>query len=62
MKRWKEVCQFANGIVYASGNIRKLVIPNHPDIYFELDTKGVRWRPGTGNRKPTRLQKVERDG
>jgi len=56
VKRWKEVCQFANGIVYASGNKRKLVIPNHPYIYFEIDKKEVRWRPGTGNRKPTRLK------
>lgn len=62
MKRWKKVADFANGIVYASGNKRKLVIPNHPYIYFEIDTKEVRWRPGTGNRKPTRLKKVERDG
>ena len=61
MKRWKKVADFANGIVYASGNKRKLVIPNHPDIYFDIDTKEVRWRPDTCNRKPTRLYKVERN-
>jgi hypothetical protein len=41
MKVWKEVCHYADGIVYAYGNKRKLVIPNYPVIYWDVDTKEV---------------------
>lgn len=54
MKRWRKVCDFANGIVYAYGNRRKLVIPKHPDIYFEVNTKEVWWYPGIKQGKSTR--------
>lgn len=26
MKNWKKVCYFAGGVIYASGNLRKLVV------------------------------------
>jgi hypothetical protein len=50
MEEWIKITEFAHGVVYASGNKRKLVIPNHPDIFFETDTKEVTWQPGTGGR------------
>ena len=56
MKKWKKVTDFANGVVYASGTERKLFIPNCPAIYFEIDKKEVRWRPRTGDRKPSRTR------
>jgi hypothetical protein len=49
MKKWKEAGCFADGIVYASGNKRKLVIPRKPDICFEPDTKKVWWNQDTRN-------------
>ncbi|HEY98339.1 MAG TPA: hypothetical protein G4O16_09205 [Dehalococcoidia bacterium] len=62
MKEWKKVCDFANGIVYASGNQRKLVIPNHPDIFFKLDTKEIRWNPSTFNGEAMGQKKVLQHG
>lgn len=59
MKGWRKVCDFANGIVYASGNRRKLVIPNHSDIYFEVNTKEVWWRPRPNRAKSTGSNKVK---
>lgn len=44
MEKWKQIGFFADGVVYANRNKRKLVIPNSPDIYFKLDTKKVSWR------------------
>ena len=58
MKKWKRVCNFANGTVYALGKHRKLEIPDHPDIFFETVTKEIRWSPGTVNGKPIRQQKA----
>jgi hypothetical protein len=43
-EKWKQIGSFADGVVYANGNKRKLVIPNNPEIYFELDTKKVWWQ------------------
>lgn len=59
MERWKKVCNFANGVVYASGNRRRLIIPNHPDIFFEVDKKEVRWHPGSGNSASIRQGKMK---
>ncbi len=61
MKRWKSIGHFGNRIVYASGNKRKLVIPNYVDIYFETDKREVWWHPDTGDGRSTRLDKVERN-
>lgn len=49
MQKWKKAGYFADGIVYASGNKRKLVMPCKPDIYFDLDTKKIWWNPNTRN-------------
>lgn len=62
MKEWRKVSNFANGIVYAYGKHRKLVIPNHPDIFFELDTKEIRWNPITINGEARRQKKVLQHG
>ena len=43
MKDWKKVGNYARGTVYACGNRRKLVVPNCPAVYFELDTNKVWW-------------------
>ena len=61
MKVWQEVCHFGDGIVFACGNERKLVIPNCPVIYFNTDTKKVRWRPSTSNSKPARINEAKRN-
>ena len=43
MKEWKKVGKYARGTAYACGNRRKLVVPNCPAVYLELDTKKVWW-------------------
>ena len=43
MKEWKIVGKYERGTAYACGNQRKLVVPNCPVVYFELDTKKVWW-------------------
>ena len=43
MKDWKKVGKYASGTVYACGTVRKLIIPECPAIYLELDTKKVWW-------------------
>jgi hypothetical protein len=62
MKEWRKVSNFANGIVYASGKHRKLVIPNYPDIFFELDTKEIRWNPSIINGEARGQKKVSWHG
>jgi hypothetical protein len=49
MQKWKKVGYWAGGIVYASGNIRKVIMPRKPDIYFEMDTNKVWWNQDTRN-------------
>ena len=58
MKRWKKISDFANGVIYASGNERKIVLPNCPDIYFELDKNTVRWYPDSKINNPIKTKKV----
>ncbi|MGD9118544.1 MAG: hypothetical protein PVJ08_07440 [Dehalococcoidia bacterium] len=53
MKKWKKVSNFAGGVIYASGNERKIVLPNCRDIYFTLDNQAVRWHPDRGGNNPT---------
>lgn len=43
MKQWKRIGNYAQGTIYARGDERKLVIPNCPVIYYELDTQKVWW-------------------
>ena len=57
MKEWKKVDYFAEGVIYACGNERKIVTPGKPDIYFEVKPKEVRWHGNTGGGITTRLQK-----
>jgi hypothetical protein len=59
MKRWKKVSNFANGVIYASRNERKIVLPNCPDIYLELDKKTVRWYPDGRLNNPAKIKKVQ---
>jgi hypothetical protein len=59
MKRWKKVSNYANGVIYAAGNERKIVQPNCPDIYLELDKKTVRWYPDSGLNYPVKIKKVQ---
>ena len=58
MKKWAKLSCFANGVIYASGNERKIVLPNCPDIYFELDKKTVRWYPSSTPNNPVKIEKV----
>jgi hypothetical protein len=58
MKKWEKESSFANGVIYASGNERKFVLPNCPDIYFELDKKTVRWYPGSPINNPVTIKKA----
>ena len=48
---------YARGVIYGSGNERKLVIPNCPVIYFDLDTNKVYWRQDNARTKADRTNK-----
>jgi hypothetical protein len=49
------------GGIYSSGNERKIVLLNCPDIYFELVKKTVRWYPGSRINNPVKIKKVQRN-
>ena len=36
MTVWKKVCYFADGVIYACGDRRKVVLPEQLDVYYEL--------------------------
>jgi hypothetical protein len=57
MGKWKKVGYFADGVVYAHGNRRKVVLHHSPDVYFELDTKKVWWAQGTRHPEPVKSGK-----
>ena len=59
MKEWKKVNCFADGVIYACGNKRKIVTPGNPAVYYEVEGLEVRlYRPASiGN--PT-MQKNHR--
>ena len=48
MKKWKKVDYFAEGVIYACGNQRKIVTPGKPDVYFEVKGEEVRWHATGG--------------
>ena len=35
MKEWKKFDYLADGVIYACGNKRRIVIPGNPVIYYE---------------------------
>jgi hypothetical protein len=61
VKKWKKVSNYANGAIYASGDERKIVLPDCPDIYLELNMKTVRWYPDSGVNNPFKIKKVQRN-
>jgi hypothetical protein len=56
MKKWKKVSNFAGGVIYASGNERKIVLPNCRDIHFTLDKQTVRWHPDLDANNPAKTK------
>ena len=61
MKEWKKVNCFADGVIYACENKRKIVTPGNPAVYYEVEGLAVRWyRPtsiGNPNNCKTRARK-----
>jgi len=51
VKEWQKVGYYRQGVVYALGNERKVVIPNCPVIHLKLDTKEVWWYRNTNRSK-----------
>ncbi|MFC2001196.1 hypothetical protein ACFLUZ_01680 [Chloroflexota bacterium] len=52
MKEWKKVTFFADGVIYACGNKRKIVTSGNTAVYYELKGQDVRWyqNPSDGKR------------
>lgn len=59
MPGWKKVDCFAEGVIYACGNRRKIVSPGKPDIYYELGAHEVRWYRNSSDDELTGLRKDE---
>ena len=51
MKEWKKVDCFAGGVIYACGNVRKIVTPGNNTVYYEVEGLDIRWHSpaSTGN-------------
>jgi|GEM_PF-5462602 len=57
MRKWKKVGYYQQGVVYALGSERKVVMPNCPVVHLKLDTKEVWWHQYTGTEKATGMNR-----
>ena len=55
MTGWMKVCCFADGVIYAWGNKRKVVIPGNLDVYYEAKAQEIRWY------RPASIHKASRE-
>ena len=54
MKEWKKVDCFADGVIYACGNKRKIVTSGTIAIYYEIKGQQVWWYRPASIRNPNR--------
>jgi hypothetical protein len=54
MKSWKKVCNFAGGIIYASGDLRKLMVNGNQVAAYkasDVTARGTETGNSQGNRR-----------
>lgn len=51
MKEWKKVTIFAEGVIYARGNERKVVLPGNNAVYYNVSREKSYTRSTVKSRK-----------
>jgi hypothetical protein len=57
MPKWEKVNSFAGGIIYACGNLHKMVTNRNPQVYYyEVNPDGILWYHGNPGRQKNHKQ------
>jgi hypothetical protein len=56
VKRWKKTGYFAGGVIYASGNLRKLVVNGNKVAAYKVSDMNI-YEPEAGNSQRNRRRK-----
>ncbi len=62
MKEWKKVDCFADGVIYACGNKRKIVTSGNSAVYYEIKGLEVHWYRPTSIGNPDRQKNHKLEG
>jgi hypothetical protein len=51
MKEWKKITSFAEGVIYARGNERKMLLPGNSAVYYKVNREKSHTRNAAKSRK-----------